>query len=205
MLALQRGARREGRAERGPERLARPFRHAAPEALARGKHPRKGSEGRAVRGEPVTGRARWRNRRRTPGSVMPGEGGEAHPSVRGAGRDEEGGHRGAELRPMPRPHGGLEPRPPPARARLPPPLLQSVHPGSAHPRVWGPHLRDPARITRRALSLASSHPIRPRQGAPRRPGPLPAPRLDRYSTASNALGQFTIGCSPVVTLLSCQT
>ena len=138
MLALQRGARREGRAERGPERLARPFRHAAPEALARGKHPRKGRAGRAGRGEPVTGRARWRNRRRTPGSVMPGEGGEEHPSVRVAGRDEEGA---TEARQASRVSG-----PSPTRGAGRPVLRRAPPNGGGGPCPWGP--RPPQRWPR---------------------------------------------------------
>ena len=191
MLALQRGARREGRAERGPERLARPFRHAAPEALARGKHPRKGSAGRAGRGEPVTGRARGRNRRRTPGSVMPGEGGEAHPSVRVAGRDEEGA---TEARQASRVSG-----PSPTRGAGRPVLRRAPPNGGGGPCPWGPQPHRRGRVgatplsamhTKRArrlwgeedfFSWAGHPPPRPPHGrqtphaSPRRPAGRPRP------------------------------
>ena len=208
MLALQRGARREGRAERGPERLARPFRHAAPEALARGKHPRKGSEGRAVRGEPVTGRARWRNRRSTPGSVMPGEGGEAHASVRGAGRDEEGGHRGAAGLPGQRTlpdEGGWpagSPQGPAERGRRPVSMGAAAPPpgqGGGNPALSNAHQAGAAALGRRGLFFLGGAPAATPAPRPADSTRLPPPaggppaRTRASPAASAAVGPPRLG------------
>ena len=73
VLALQRGDVSEGRAEIGPEFLARPFRRAARKGFELGKHLLNGIEIRAVRGEKAQGRPGLLNLLSTNGILMHGE------------------------------------------------------------------------------------------------------------------------------------